>query len=154
VWVGGGVLPAGTTTVEVRTGCLDQSKLLVGWLRSAVPRLGEVRDSGGGQNAKVRWCGCGRRPVAGFVRSLPDSGEGLRLIEVSHRGELTYSYDDLEPHTVIDSEIPVSGFAGGVRRPMTLDRDVFDQNSEMGFMTYGHPVFESLLNRVLGNGRQ
>ena len=38
---------------------------------------------------------------------------------------------------------------GGQKHPMTFDRDVCDRNPEVGFMTYRHPVFDSLLVAAL-----
>ena len=35
---------------------------------------------------------------------------------------------------------------------MTFDRDVYDTNPEIGFMTYRHPTFESLLAAALNPG--
>ena len=37
----------------------------------------------------------------------------------------------------------------GEKRAMTFDLNVYDQNPEIGFMTYGHPVFDGLLEPVL-----
>jgi hypothetical protein len=33
----------------------------------------------------------------------------------------------------------------GDKHPMTFDRLVYEENPEIGFMTYGHPVFDALL---------
>lgn len=33
------------------------------------------------------------------------------------------------------------------KHAMSLDRDAYDHNPEIGFMTYGHPVFDELLRR-------
>jgi superfamily II DNA/RNA helicase len=40
----------------------------------------------------------------------------------------------------------------GDKHPMTFDRAVYEQNPEIGFMTYGHPVFDRLI-RVGSEGR-
>ena len=40
----------------------------------------------------------------------------------------------------------------GQRHAMTFDRDVYDTNPEIGFMTYRHPTFESLLAAALNPG--
>lgn len=34
---------------------------------------------------------------------------------------------------------------GGEKHPMTFDRNVYDRNPEIGFMSYGHPVFDELI---------
>lgn len=36
---------------------------------------------------------------------------------------------------------------GGEKHPMTFDRKVYEANPDIGFMTYGHPVFEELIQR-------
>ena len=51
-------------------------------------------------------------------------------------------------HTLI-SNIPYYVEVGGQKHPMTFDRDVYDRNPEIGFMTYRHPVFDSLLVAAL-----
>ena len=40
--------------------------------------------------------------------------------------------------------------ADGQKHPMSFDREVYDRNPDMGFVTYQHPVFESLLDDCLG----
>ena len=38
---------------------------------------------------------------------------------------------------------------GGEKIPMTFVPEIYDHNAEIGFMTYGHPVFEKLMEEVL-----
>lgn len=74
------------------------------------------------------------------VRLAPTMG--LREIEETLlRNPLTaprmHPHPDF-PHTYLVE-------VGGEKHPMTFDREVYDGNPEIGFMTYGHPVFEALL---------
>ena len=58
------------------------------------------------------------------------------------------SKDVIHPHPDFEHTFYIE--VEGQKYPMTFDRDVYDRNSEIGFMTYRHPVFESLLDGCLG----
>ena len=54
--------------------------------------------------------------------------------------------DRMHPHPDFNHTYLVE--AGGDKHPMTFDREVYDRNSEVGFMTYQQSVFEKLLDEV------
>jgi hypothetical protein len=49
----------------------------------------------------------------------------------------------MHPHPDFDHSYYVE--VGGEKHPMTFDRDVYDRNPEIGFMTYRQPLFDRLL---------
>lgn len=55
--------------------------------------------------------------------------------------------DRMHPHPDFTHTYLVE--VGGDKLPATFDREVYDHNPEIRFMTYGEPVFEGLLDEVL-----
>ncbi|MCL1599273.1 MAG: SNF2-related protein, partial [Actinomycetia bacterium] len=52
----------------------------------------------------------------------------------------------MHPHPDFDHTYYVE--VGGEKHPMTFDRDAYDRNPEIGFMTYQQPIFDAFLNEV------
>lgn len=77
-----------------------------------------------------------------IAESVPEPPFDLAAIEAElTTNPLTKSL--LHPHPDFDHTYYVE--LGGEKHSMTFDRSVYDQNPEIGFLTYGHPVFEQLL---------
>jgi SNF2 family DNA or RNA helicase len=55
------------------------------------------------------------------------------------------------PHPMIDSTYLLE--VGANRHPVTFDRQVYDDNAEVGFLTYAHPLFDQLMDEVLAKRR-
>jgi hypothetical protein len=56
----------------------------------------------------------------------------------------------MHPHPDFDHTYYVE--TGGEKHPMTFDRDVYDRNPEIGFMTYRQPIFEDMLQQTTPRG--
>ena len=57
------------------------------------------------------------------------------------------SEERMHPHPDFEHSYLVE--VAGEKYPMTFDRDVYDRNPEIGFLTYRQPVFEELLTEAL-----
>ena len=84
----------------------------------------------------------GELPVAGYAAAPKITLDEIEQILISNplTAPLMHRHPDFEHTYYVE--------VGGEKRPATFDREVYDENPEIKFMTYGEPVFDGLLSEV------
>ena len=89
----------------------------------------------------------GELPIDGYAAAPAITLDDIEEILTTNplTAPLMYDHPDALPRTYLLE-------LDGQKHAMTFDRDVYDTNPEIGFMTYRHPTFESLLAAALNPG--
>ena len=87
----------------------------------------------------------GELAVGGYAAAPAITLDEIESILTENR----LSAPKMHPHPDFDRTYYVE--AGGEKTPATFDRDVYDRNPDIRFMTYEEPVFTKLLAEIVGS---